>query len=184
MTAPAEPTSPRRSDYYSNNEDPVTFWEWVKTHFIMMIPVIGLVMIIYWALSAHTNTSKRNYARAFLLFKIPFVIAMAGLIAAIAIPAFQKVRASALERSAATAPSSPADASPTATIDPARKYNEPMRRLTGLDGRTMDATVVGFVGEQVSLRRVDGMLFTIDMARFSTDDIAYFKRIRALHDAR
>jgi hypothetical protein len=178
---PIESRPQRYTGYSSNNEDPVSFWQWVGTLFIMMIPGIGLIMVIYWALSAHTNTSKRNYARALLLFQIPLVIVMVAICASMAIPAFQKVRSSALERSGAAASAHQADSRLAITLDPSRKFNEPMRRLTGIDGRTMDATVTGFVGEQVCVQRIDGMIFTIDIARFSADDIAYFKRIRGNH---
>lgn len=173
--------TPQRA-HYPDNEDPVTFGQWVGTLFLIMLPGIGLILLIYWALSAHTNTSKRNYARAFLLFQIPLLVGLFAFSAAVAIPAFQKVREASLARTA-QAPSAsqartPSTSPASTTAGPPREFNEPMRIFKAVDGRALEATVVGFVGEQVRVRRSDGLVFTIDITRFSEEDIAYLNRLR------
>lgn len=84
-------------------EEPVSFWEWVRAHLILIVPGLGLVMLIYWAFSDHTKTSKRNFARSQLFFMLPLVILGVGLLSFAAIPAIQKARDAAIAKAEANA---------------------------------------------------------------------------------
>ena len=47
-----------------NREQPMTFGDWMVTTLILVIPLVNLVAVIYWAASSGTNLNKQNYARA------------------------------------------------------------------------------------------------------------------------
>jgi len=67
-------------------EEPMSLGNWVITLLITYIPVVGFIMTIVWALCAE-NTSKKNYARAMILFMVigfVFVVLMSGCAAAMA----------------------------------------------------------------------------------------------------
>ena len=199
-------------------EEPVSFWEWVRSQLLVMIPGVGLVMMFYWAFSSGTKTSKRNFFRAQLFFVTPLMILGVGLLSAAAIPAFQKVRASALAKleansrpqtestsqtepespfpagagaqpvaaTDATPASSPASSSEKAALSPAAEPsapptltpNEPTRSLRSVDGRVIEARVVSLTDDEVTIMRVNGQEFTVEMSRFSAEDVAYFMRLR------
>ncbi len=60
--------------------------EWVLTLFLTFIPLVNLIMLLIWAFSSGTAPSKKNWARAnliwmliaFVLFLIMFMIGAIG----------------------------------------------------------------------------------------------------------
>ena len=50
-----------------NENKPVSVGDWIITFILLGIPVVNLIMLIYWAVSSTTNPSKQNYARAALI---------------------------------------------------------------------------------------------------------------------
>ncbi len=67
--------------YPQNLEDnrPTTFLNWLGTYGILFIPFVGwlifLIMLIVWSVSGNTPASKKNWARATLIFSaIMFII--------------------------------------------------------------------------------------------------------------
>ncbi len=63
---------------------PVGMWEWILTFIISSLPIVGFIMIIVWAFGDNTKPSKKNWARAVLLFGIiVFVLYIAIFIFAI-----------------------------------------------------------------------------------------------------
>ncbi len=67
-------TPPNRS------QDEVSTSDWFWTLLILSIPVLNLIMAIYWALSSRTKPSKRNFFLASFLWV--FVVFVLALIAA------------------------------------------------------------------------------------------------------
>lgn len=78
----------------SGNERPVTLLNFLGSYGIFFIPIIGwivfLVMLFVWAFHNNTPTTKKNWARATLIFIVPFSIWLSlGIYALMADPKFQ-----------------------------------------------------------------------------------------------
>ncbi len=150
----------------------MTVWQWIKTMLIMWIPLVGIIATFYWAFSRHTNSNKRNYMRAFLFFQIPLVILFSVIYAGAAQAVFHSIRERSLNTSRTPTTPNVVTAQPGELITP-------MRVLQGTDGRTIDATVIGFpTNDQVRIRRADGLVFNVEMSKFSAEDVEYFHRLR------
>ncbi len=52
----------------SQNDQIVTMGDWIITFILSGIPVVGFIMILVWAFGGGAKLSKRNYARAALIF--------------------------------------------------------------------------------------------------------------------
>lgn len=64
MTAPAEAQQ--------NNflQKPLTVGDWILTLIVLSIPLIGLVFLLYWALSSTSNVNRKNYCIAVLILAV------------------------------------------------------------------------------------------------------------------
>ena len=61
----------------SENSRPLTVGEWFVTILVLALPLINLVMYLYWAFAEGVNENKRNFCRASLLwFVIGFGLAL------------------------------------------------------------------------------------------------------------
>lgn len=62
----------RQTQSYNNEalqtERPVKVTEWMLTMIISGIPIINIIMLFVWAFGSRVPTSKRNWARAILIF--------------------------------------------------------------------------------------------------------------------
>ena len=59
-------------------EEPMSLGSWVITLILSVIPIVGLIMLIVWAVSAE-SVNKRNFARANLIIMIAvYVIVFLG----------------------------------------------------------------------------------------------------------
>lgn len=77
-----------------NENKPVSVGDWLLTLILLAIPVVNLVMLIYWAVSSTTNPSKQNYARAtFILGAIAIllvvIVAVLGGLAGLGASSYQ-----------------------------------------------------------------------------------------------
>jgi hypothetical protein len=45
----------------------ISFWSWMGMMFVTAIPIIGLIMIVVWAIVGQ-NESRKNYFRALLMW--------------------------------------------------------------------------------------------------------------------
>lgn len=66
-----------------NREQPMTFGDWMVTTLVLLIPIVNVVALIYWAASSGTNINKQNYARAsiawfFISLVILLILTMTG----------------------------------------------------------------------------------------------------------
>jgi len=52
------------------DENVVTFGEWLLTIFLMWIPLVNFILLIVWAFGSNTKPSKANWAKATLLLMI------------------------------------------------------------------------------------------------------------------
>lgn len=53
----------------------ITFGNWMMTIFLTFIPVVNLIMLLVWAFSDGTPTSKANWARATLVWMLIGIVA-------------------------------------------------------------------------------------------------------------
>lgn len=65
----------------SYDTSPMSVGEWVITMILLAIPVVGLVMLIYWIVSSTGNINRRNYCLASLI--IAAIIIGIGIIIAV-----------------------------------------------------------------------------------------------------
>ncbi|HHT88872.1 MAG TPA: zinc ribbon domain-containing protein [Clostridiales bacterium] len=84
-SAQVPPHTPMQAIEVGNNEKPVSFLNWLGTHFIKLIPFVGglvyFVMLLIWSFDSNTAESKRNWARAKLVYMlVMFLIAMVFVI--------------------------------------------------------------------------------------------------------
>lgn len=56
--------------YMPINNEPVSLGDWLLTFLITCIPLVGFIMLIVWAVSDGTKESKKNWARARLIWMV------------------------------------------------------------------------------------------------------------------
>jgi hypothetical protein len=103
-SAPTPPPIPRAIT--SNKEKPVSFGDWLGTYLIKFIPLVGnlvfFIMLIVWSVSSEVSESKKNWARANLVFAgITLILTFAFVILIIMIigsPEFQEIINSTAEQ--------------------------------------------------------------------------------------
>ncbi|MBH1941694.1 hypothetical protein I5677_12400 [Mobilitalea sibirica] len=76
-----------------NTDKPVPFLNWLGTYALLFIPYIGgfafVGLLIFWSLSGSTPQSKKNWARATLIFTIiSFIILIIAFMSFFSNPAF------------------------------------------------------------------------------------------------
>ena len=74
-------------------ETPVSIGDWVLTLIVLGIPVVNIILYVYWALSDSTAPSKKNYCRACIL--IVMILSATGLLFGIIAAAFAAAFAAA-----------------------------------------------------------------------------------------
>lgn len=62
-------------------QDPVSLGNWMVTILLMMIPVVNIIMLIIWAADSSTEPSKKNWARAQLIWTLIAVVIWVIIIA-------------------------------------------------------------------------------------------------------
>lgn len=50
------------------DSDPVTIGEWMITYLITLIPLVNIVLVCIWAFDSNTKPSKKNWAKASLIW--------------------------------------------------------------------------------------------------------------------
>jgi Na+/proline symporter len=54
--------------------EPMSVKDWFVTILISAIPLVGFIMLLVWAFDASTNTNKKNWAKASLLWMLIWVV--------------------------------------------------------------------------------------------------------------
>lgn len=62
------------TENFESSNDYLTVGNFVVMLIIQMIPVLGFIMTIIWAVSKNNNINKRNYARATLIIQIVLIL--------------------------------------------------------------------------------------------------------------
>lgn len=69
------------ANYVQPNDQVVSVGDWFVTMLLTSIPLVGFIMLLVWAFGGGAKESKRNYARAALIFAL--VGAVVGIIVSI-----------------------------------------------------------------------------------------------------
>jgi hypothetical protein len=58
------------ANYVQPNNQTVSVGDWFVTILLSSIPMVGFIMLLVWAFGGGAKESKKNYARAALIFAI------------------------------------------------------------------------------------------------------------------
>lgn len=78
--------SPQRQTAVENTEVPMTLGDWMLTLLLLYLPIVNIVMLIIWSVDSKTNTTKKHFAWATLIFMgigIVLSIIFSSIVAAI-----------------------------------------------------------------------------------------------------
>jgi|TARA_B110000908_G_scaffold132402_1_gene155872 hypothetical protein len=71
-----------------NENKTMSVGDWIITMIVTAIPLVGFIMLFVWAFSSGTNLSKKNWAKAALIFyaiiMVLYFLFFASIIAAMA----------------------------------------------------------------------------------------------------
>ncbi len=158
----------QKQNIYSNRNADVSTLEWLFIHFILLVPVINFMALLYWSFSSRTKVSKQTYARS-LIFATALVAV--ALLVFYRMGTFEGIQSGwigdALNQAAAKLEKS--------NSQPKIRYRE----FTDTNDRKIRAKVVKFVGSAVIIERRDGEVFELDINRFSEEDRAYLMELRS-----
>ena len=68
------------SQQNSVQEQPVSVGDWILTFILLAIPLVNLILVIYWAVSDSTPASKRNFFRAYILLTVIIAVLVAAFL--------------------------------------------------------------------------------------------------------
>jgi|TARA_B100000767_G_C19681445_1_gene499749 hypothetical protein len=57
-----------------NENKAMTVGDWIITFIVTAIPLIGFILLFVWAFSSDTNLSKKNWAKALLIFYVILIV--------------------------------------------------------------------------------------------------------------
>ncbi len=69
------------SDLQNRNDQVVSLGDWLVTLLISSLPIFGFIMLLVWAFGGGAKESKRNFARATLIFSL--IVGVIGVVVAI-----------------------------------------------------------------------------------------------------
>lgn len=55
---------------------PISLLNWLASYGVLLIPIVGIVMIFLWSFGKNISPSKKNWARATLIFAIVMLLYM------------------------------------------------------------------------------------------------------------
>ena len=54
----------------TRDNTPMSIGDWIITMILLYIPIVGLICLLYWALSSTGNVNRRNFSIAALIISI------------------------------------------------------------------------------------------------------------------
>ena len=54
-------------------QKPLSIGDWILTLIALSIPFVGLIFLLYWALSSSSNVNRKNYCIALILLAAIFI---------------------------------------------------------------------------------------------------------------
>ena len=65
------------SDIVNNNQKPLTVTDWIIVFLLIGLPILGIILVIYWSFGENVNINKKNFSKAMLiLFVLTFMLAI------------------------------------------------------------------------------------------------------------
>ena len=49
---------------------PLSVGEWIVVYFLLSIPVVGFVLMVYWSFARDVNINKKNFSKATLIIVV------------------------------------------------------------------------------------------------------------------
>ena len=62
------------ANYVQPNDQTVSVGDWFVTMLLTSIPLVGFIMLLVWAFGGGAKESKKNYARAALIFALVGIV--------------------------------------------------------------------------------------------------------------
>jgi len=72
-------TSPMGTPAYNPQDKPLSVGDWILTLIILAIPLVGLIFLLYWALSSTSNVSRKNFCIAYIILALILFAIFAAL---------------------------------------------------------------------------------------------------------
>jgi len=73
-------TPPMGTPAGSIQDKPLTVGDWIITLIILSIPLVGLIFLLYWALSSTSNANRKNFCIAYLVLALIFIAIFVALL--------------------------------------------------------------------------------------------------------
>ena len=66
---------------YSNpvdsNQKPLSVMDWIIVFLLIGLPILGIILVVYWSFGENVNINKKNFSKAMLiLFVLTFALAI------------------------------------------------------------------------------------------------------------
>ena len=58
-------------------EKPLSVMDWIVVFFLVGLPVLGIILVLYWSFGENVNINKKNFSKAILIvFVLTFGLAI------------------------------------------------------------------------------------------------------------
>jgi len=61
----------------------IGLWDWFFTIFLLSLPLINIILVIYWSFNKSVNPNRANFARAAILYQLIVIMLSLAFISAI-----------------------------------------------------------------------------------------------------
>jgi len=72
-------TTPTGTPTYNAQDKPLSVGDWIITLIILAIPLVGLIFLVYWALSSSSNVNRKNFCIAYIVIALIIFAIFAAL---------------------------------------------------------------------------------------------------------
>jgi ABC-type sugar transport system permease subunit len=66
---------------YNPQDRPLSVGDWIITLVILAIPLVGLLFLLYWALSSDSNLNRKNFCVAYIVIQIAIILIVVAVFA-------------------------------------------------------------------------------------------------------
>ncbi|MEE8135709.1 MAG: hypothetical protein V3T52_00905 [Thermodesulfobacteriota bacterium] len=73
-------TPPTGTPAGSIRDKPLSVGDWIITIIVLAIPLVGLIFLLYWALSSSSNVNRKNFCIAYIVIALIMFAIIAALL--------------------------------------------------------------------------------------------------------
>lgn len=73
-------TPPMGTPAGSIQDKPLSVGDWIITMILLAIPFVGLIFLLYWALSSSSNVNRKNFCIAYIVIALIMFAIVAALL--------------------------------------------------------------------------------------------------------